>query len=57
VSALTDVLVVGTAERYDMRLRPPAGARSGDSFPITVDFVHWITGKVIGTQTTRVDVV
>jgi FtsP/CotA-like multicopper oxidase with cupredoxin domain len=57
VSALTDVLVVGTAERYDMRLRPPAGARSGDSFPITVDFVHWITGKVVGTQTTRVDVV
>jgi FtsP/CotA-like multicopper oxidase with cupredoxin domain len=57
ISVLTDVLKVGSAQRYDMRLRPPTGARSGDSFPVTVDFLHWITGAVVGTRTTRIDVV
>jgi FtsP/CotA-like multicopper oxidase with cupredoxin domain len=57
ISVLTDIVKLGTAERYDMRLRPPAGARSGDSFPVTVDFLHWITGAVVGTRRTRVDVV
>jgi FtsP/CotA-like multicopper oxidase with cupredoxin domain len=57
ISVTTDKLAIGTAERYDVRLRPPAGAVKGDSFPITVDFLHWITGAVLGTQTTTVEVV
>ena len=57
VSVLTDVLSFGSAERYDMRLRPPAGATVGSTFPVRVDFLQWITGKVVGTRTTRVRVI
>jgi len=56
VSALTTKLAFGAAERYDMRLRPPQGARSGDTFPLKVDWLHWITGALVGTQTTTVEV-
>jgi FtsP/CotA-like multicopper oxidase with cupredoxin domain len=57
VSAPTSKLAFGAAERYDMRLRPPRGARSGDTFPVRVEWLHWITGKVVGTQTTTVGVI
>ena len=57
VSVLTDVLSFGSAERYDMRLRPPAGATVGSTFAVRVDFLHWITGKVVGTRTARVRVI
>jgi FtsP/CotA-like multicopper oxidase with cupredoxin domain len=56
VSALTSKLAFGSAERYDLRLRPPAGAISGDTFPVKVEWMHWITGKVVGTQQTTVQV-
>jgi FtsP/CotA-like multicopper oxidase with cupredoxin domain len=57
VSASTTKLAFGAAERYDMRLRPPKGAISGDTFPLEVEWVHWITGEVVGTQTTDVEII
>jgi FtsP/CotA-like multicopper oxidase with cupredoxin domain len=47
----TPVLAFGAAERYDLRLRPPAGAKPGDSFPVTVDWHHWVTRAVVGSVT------
>ena len=57
VAALTNVLSFGAAERYDLRLRPPAGAQVGSTFGIRVDFRHWITGEVVGTRNARVRVI
>jgi FtsP/CotA-like multicopper oxidase with cupredoxin domain len=57
ISAWTDVLTCGSAERYDMRLRLPAGARKGDTYPLTVSWKHWVTGEVVGTQSVRVRVI
>jgi FtsP/CotA-like multicopper oxidase with cupredoxin domain len=57
VSARTDVLGFGAAERYDMRLIPPDGATVGATFPIVVEWMHWITGAVVGARTTRVRVI
>ncbi|MEA2324961.1 MAG: hypothetical protein QOF29_4009 [bacterium] len=57
VSALTSELVFGPAERYDLRLRPPKGAIAGDTFPVTVEWSHWITRQVIGTQRTMVELI
>ena len=57
VAALTNVLSFGAAERYDLRLRPPAGAQAGSTFGIRVDFRHWITGEVVGTRNARVRVI
>ena len=56
VSLHTDRLGFGAAERYDMRLRPPAGAKPGDLFSVTVEWQHWITGRVIGQRTAPVRV-
>jgi FtsP/CotA-like multicopper oxidase with cupredoxin domain len=57
ISVMTDKVAFGTAERYDMRLHPPAGAISGDTFPVTVDFFNWIGEAVVGTATTVVEIV
>ena len=57
VSALTTKLAFGAAERYDMRLRPPSGSIPGDTFPLRVQWFHWVTGEVVGTQRTRVRVI
>jgi hypothetical protein len=54
VSALTSKLAFGAAERYDMRLRPPRGAVPGDTFPVRVDWHHWITGNVLASRTATV---
>jgi FtsP/CotA-like multicopper oxidase with cupredoxin domain len=54
VSARTSKLAFGAAERYDMRLIPPRGAISGDTFPVRVDWHHWITGDVVGSRTATV---
>ena len=54
VSALTSVLSFGAAERYDVRLRPPAGAKPGDEFPVAVDLIHWVTRRVVATEETVV---
>lgn len=51
VAVMTDTLAFGAAERYDMRLRPPDGARPGDEFHLSVDWIHWITGRVLHTKT------
>jgi FtsP/CotA-like multicopper oxidase with cupredoxin domain len=56
VSARTTKLAFGAAERYDMRLRPPKGAISGDTFPVEVEWLHWITGEVVGSQETTVEI-
>jgi FtsP/CotA-like multicopper oxidase with cupredoxin domain len=57
VSLRTDRLGFGAAERYDMRLRPPAGAKPGDLFSVTVEWQHWITGRVLGQRTAPVRVI
>jgi FtsP/CotA-like multicopper oxidase with cupredoxin domain len=57
ITALTSVLSFGAAERYDMRLRPPRGVVPGDTFPVTVEWLHWITGTVVGTARTNVVVI
>jgi FtsP/CotA-like multicopper oxidase with cupredoxin domain len=57
VSILTDIVGFGAAERYDMRLRPPEGAKPGETFGISVDWVHWITNEVIHTETREVVVI
>jgi hypothetical protein len=57
VSALTSVLAVGSAERYDVRLRPPDGAISGDMFPVTVEWSHWITQRPIAQRKAMVRVI
>jgi hypothetical protein len=57
ISVMTDKLALGAAERYDLRLHPPAGAIKGDTFAVTVDFLNWITGAVLGTQTATVEVI
>jgi FtsP/CotA-like multicopper oxidase with cupredoxin domain len=53
----TTVLGFGAAERYDLRLRPPAGARSGDAFSVTIEWRQWVTNEVVGTQTIPVVVI
>ena len=57
MSALTSVLAFGAAERYDVRLRPPAGAISGDTFPVTVEWSHWITQRPLAQRTATVRVI
>ena len=57
VAALTNVLSFGTAERYDMRLRPPAGAKPGDTFPVVVDLIHWITRELVASEETVVRII
>jgi hypothetical protein len=57
VSAATTKLAFGAAERYDMRLRPPDGAISGDTFPVTVEWSHWITGQPLAQRTATVRVI
>ena len=54
VDVLTDIVGFGAAERYDMRLRPPADAKPGDTFGISVEWVHWVTNEVIHTETREV---
>jgi hypothetical protein len=51
------MLAVGPAERYDVRLRPPASAISGDTFDIVVEWNHWITQKTLGRQKATVRVI
>ncbi len=54
VTVLTDFLGFGAAERYDMRLRPPAGSRPGDTFGLSVEWRHWITNEILHTETREV---
>lgn len=44
---LTDVLAFGAAERYDLLLFPPAAGE----YRIHVDWIQWVTGKVLATRT------
>jgi FtsP/CotA-like multicopper oxidase with cupredoxin domain len=57
VSVFTRALAFGAAERYDLRVRPPAGAQPGDTFPVTVEFRHWVTGEIAGTATAVIEVI
>jgi hypothetical protein len=40
-----------------MRLRPPAGAKPGDTFPVVVDLIHWVTRELVATQETVVRII
>ncbi len=53
VCVSTDVLSFGAAERYDIRLRPPARAQPGATLGVRTDWIHWVTGKVIGSRTVQ----
>lgn len=44
---MTDRLAFGAAERYDMLIRPPVAG----TYIARVDWLHWVTGKVLGTRT------
>ena len=57
VSLMTDLLGCGAAERYDVRLRPPAGARPGDTFSVSIEWRQWVTGAVAGRVTVPVVVI
>ncbi len=56
-SVTTTLLGFGAAERYDMRLRPPAGARPGDRFSVTIEWHQWVTGEVLGKVTVPVEII
>ena len=44
---MTASLPFGSAERYDMLLRPPGPG----TFHAHVDWTHWVTGKLLATRT------
>ena len=47
---LTDTLGFGAAERYELLLVPLAAGR----YTLHVDFLHWVTGKLLGTRSVPV---
>ncbi|MGF9647103.1 multicopper oxidase domain-containing protein [Pseudarthrobacter oxydans] len=47
---VTSILKSGAAEKFDFLLRPPAAGR----YTIAVDFLHWVTGRVLATRTVTV---
>jgi FtsP/CotA-like multicopper oxidase with cupredoxin domain len=51
-SFFTDNLLVGSAERYDCLLRPAAPG----GFVVRVEYLHWITGRVVGIAETTITV-
>lgn len=57
VALLATRLAFGAAERYDVRLRPPDGAQPGDTFHMTVKWIHWVRGNVIAERTVEVRVI
>jgi FtsP/CotA-like multicopper oxidase with cupredoxin domain len=47
---LTSIIRSGAAEKFDFLLRPPAAGR----YTIAVDYLHWITGRILATRTVAV---
>ncbi|WP_461174846.1 multicopper oxidase domain-containing protein [Arthrobacter sp. Z1-9] len=47
---VTSILKSGAAEKFDFLLRPPAAGR----YTIAIDFLHWVTGRVLATRTVAV---
>ena len=43
---LTDAIAFGAAERYDVLLHPP----SAGTFVVSIQFLHWATGRVLATR-------
>jgi plastocyanin len=43
---MTSAIAFGAAERYDVLLHPPTAG----TFMVHVDFLHWVTGKVLATR-------
>jgi FtsP/CotA-like multicopper oxidase with cupredoxin domain len=43
---MTSIIRSGAAEKFDFLLRPPAAGR----YTVAIDFVHWITGRVLATR-------
>ncbi|MFA6904448.1 MAG: multicopper oxidase domain-containing protein [Gallionellaceae bacterium] len=48
----TKSIEASSAERYDCIIKPTTTG----SYTVTVQFIHWITGKVMGTARTRINV-
>jgi hypothetical protein len=47
---LTDIIKSGAAEKFDFLLRPPTPGK----YTISIQFLHWITSKVLATKTVTV---
>ena len=47
---LTSIIKSGAAEKFDFLLRPPAAG----NYTIAVDYLHWITGRILATRTVAV---
>jgi hypothetical protein len=47
---MTHIIKSGAAEKFDFLLRPPAPGK----YTINIDFLHWITSKVLATRTVTV---
>lgn len=47
---LTNIIKSGAAEKFDFLLRPPTAGK----YTISVQFLHWITGKTLATRTVAV---
>jgi FtsP/CotA-like multicopper oxidase with cupredoxin domain len=47
---LTSIIRSGAAEKFDFLLRPPAAGR----YTVAVDYLHWITGRILATRTVTV---
>ena len=45
------MLAFGAAERYDLLLRPPGPG----TFLAHLDWIHWVTGKVLATRSVPLD--
>ena len=50
---MTDVIKSGAAEKFDFLLHPPAPGK----YTISIQFVHWLTSKVLATKTVTVTAV
>ncbi|VXB30255.1 Multicopper oxidase [Arthrobacter sp. 9AX] len=48
---LTSIIKSGAAEKFDFLLRPPAKG----TYTIAIDFLHWVTGRVLATRTVTVN--
>ncbi len=49
---ITSSIEASSAERYDCIIKPTTKG----TYTVSVQFIHWITGKVLGTARTRINV-
>lgn len=47
---LTSIIRSGAAEKFDFLLRPPSAGR----YTVAIDYLHWVTGRILATRTVAV---